>query len=316
MTLSLAPLTDTDEPAAEADVMPVASDVAPVASDAASAETPAPAAVKSLDALLVDALGSEATDRDTLVSLWQRTVDAIAAAKATIEVESARTLDLSNSNPGASDEAVRVAHRTIDRLGKAIYLIKARVDALDADIYAQTWHAQANEIGAQRDALAQELAELYPSFVAKLAGVFARIDENKAAIANLHAQAPRGEPRRLIDAELAARGLERYTAEQPPLRDNLKLPRFDRPVDIAYPVPPALNPFAVAMGEHFRALDAKSAGMFGPDWHEAQKIDEDLKREELARRAAQEASQAAERKREFERSVSEQDRRARMGIRG
>ena len=102
----------------------------------------------------------------------------------------------------------------------------------------------------ERDALAIELAELYPSFVQKIADLFSRIDENTGAISDLHGEAPRGEWRRLVDAELVSRNLDRYTAEQPPLRDNLKLPRFDRPTDIAYPVPPSLNPYATVMLDH------------------------------------------------------------------
>jgi hypothetical protein len=43
-----------------------------------------------------------------------------------------------------------------------------------------------------------------------------------------------GERRPLLDAELTARGLQSYNAAQPRLRDNLKLPDWLQPRDIAY----------------------------------------------------------------------------------
>lgn len=268
----------------------------------------------SLDALLAEAFASETVFREVLIELWQRSLGIINLTKETIELESERILDLENTDYDKSDEAVRIAERTVERLTKAIYQLEFKVDKIDAINYANKWHERANEIADERDKLGNELRELYPEFVTKLANLFARIDENAAAISALHGQAPRGEPLRLFeDAELVARGLESYSAAQPRLRDNLKLPNWSQPFEIFYPIPAPLNSFAVVMLNHMPAVDAKYA--FGADWAAAQKIKDEQTKAEFAKRAALEAEQAASSKREYERAVVEQDRKARLGIR-
>lgn len=274
-----------------------------------------PVVGKTLDALLAEALSNTDTTRDTFVELWQKAIDAITAAKETIETESERALDLENADPDKSNEAVRVAKRTAERLSKATHKLKAKVDQIDAINYAEEWHERADEIAGERDKLAQELADLYPTFVTKLADLFARIDENKADIEHLHGYAPRGESRRLVDAELGARGLESYSAAQPRLRDNLKLPRFDRPIDVAFPEPPPLNPYAEVMLAHVRAVEAKQVGMFGPDWHEARKLVDEQRRLEIAARDAELARQAEREKQQYHQRLLDEDRR-RRGLNG
>ena len=195
---------------------------------------------------------------------------------------------MENTDYDKSDEAVRIAERTVERLTKATYQLEFKVDKIDAINYGNKWHERANEIADEREQLGNELRELYPEFVTKLANLFARIDENAAAISALHGQAPRGEPLRLFeDAELVARGLESYSAAQLRLSDNLKLPNWSQPFEIFYPIPAPLNSFAVVMLNHMPAVDAKYA--FGADWAAAQKIKDEQTKAEFAKRAALEA---------------------------
>ncbi len=131
----------------------------------------------SLDALLAEAFASETVFREVLIELWQRSLGIINLTKETIELESERILDLENTDYDKSDEAVRIAERTVERLTKAIYQLEFKVDKIDAINYANKWHERANEIADERDKLGNELRELYPEFVTKLANLFARIDE-------------------------------------------------------------------------------------------------------------------------------------------
>ena len=273
-----------------------------------------PVVEKTLDEMLAEALADENAKRDVLINLWQQALDTIEVAKETIATESERVLDLQNADPDKSDKAVRTAQRTVERLTKAVHEIKCKVSQIDAVNYSKAWHERADQLASERNTLADELVKLYPDFVKQLADLYARIDENAAAISDLHSRAPRGEPLRLFeDAEIVARGLERYTAEQPPLRDNLKLPNFDRSNEIAYPKPAPLNPFINVMLDHIKAVEAKQAGLFTSDWAAAQKVRNEQTRIEMDKRAEVDAAKAASEKRKYEQAVVEGDRRRRMG---
>lgn len=268
-------------------------------------------ASQTLDARIADALGNESADRTCLVALWQEALNTIDAAKQTVEAESEHALDVANPDPDASDEKARRAALTIDRLTRAIPRLKARVDQIDTAAFSDAWHAEADRLKSERDKLADELAEMYPQFVEKITDLYARIDANTAAIGNLHARAPRDECRRLSDAELAARGLQSYTAEQPRLRDNLKLPDFDRPRDIVFPPPPPLNLYFVAAEGALTAMAAKYALSCGPDWAAAKAIEDEQKRAEIAKREDALAAEAAEQKRAYFQHLLDEDRRRR-----
>lgn len=265
----------------------------------------------TLDAKISVALADKTASRETLVSLWQEALDTIEKERESAAAESKRVYDLSNADPDMSEDRARRAQRTIDRLSHAIPLLKQRVTVLDAEAYAKTWHAEVDKIKIERDALADELAALYPTFVAKIADLFARIDQNTAAISDLHGKAFAGEERRLADAEQMARNVAAYTAEQPRLRENLRLPDWERPRDIAYPAPPAVNPYAAHMQTIIAEIARKEALTSGPNWHEAKKLEDEATRAEIAKREAELAAQAAEAKRHFERQVQADDRRRR-----
>ena len=71
-----------------------------------------------------------------LSALWQESLDAIWSAKTTIETETERSLDLSNSDPDTADDKIRKAQRTVDRLSRAIPQLKDRVEQIDVREYA------------------------------------------------------------------------------------------------------------------------------------------------------------------------------------
>ena len=58
----------------------------------------------------------------------------------------------------------------------------------------------------------------------------------------VNVSAPAGEPRRLAGAELAARGLEKFTAADPSITRELKLPDFEHSDRMAWPPRQTLEP--------------------------------------------------------------------------
>jgi hypothetical protein len=182
----------------------------------------------TLDKRIAAALAETNADNIELAGLVYDAITAKAEAEETVKIESENELDLSNTDPDASSEKVWKAERTVARLSKAILALQARIAAIEARDAAASWHAQADKVEAERDKIATELAELYPTFMEKLIDIFERIDANNAAINNLYRSAQWGyNDRQIVDAELAARGLQSYSAHQPALRDNIKLPFWD-----------------------------------------------------------------------------------------
>jgi hypothetical protein len=201
---------------------------------------------------------------------------------------------------------------TIDRLSKAIPRLRQRVEDIDKRTYLAEWHAYADEIEGERDALASELRDTYPSVVEQLANLFARIDQNTATIDHLHAKVPAGENRRLNDAELVARNLDRYTAEQPRLRDSLCLPDFARPRDVVYPPRFDFGAMAALQSQAIlQQLAQKDVLMCGRDWWAAKKLQDEEQRAEFAKREEQIAAEKAAAKRAYGQALLDQDRRRR-----
>jgi hypothetical protein len=207
-----------------------------------------------LDQRIAATLASEVVDKGELVSLLEEAHAALDLATAVIEAETPRLHDLSNTDPDASLDLIKRSKLRAERLEVAIPKLRNRISAIELYEYAQAWHAKADELAHERDFLAQELKEIYPGVIEQLRDLFYQIDTNAAAIGQLHRSAPAGEHRRLLDAELTARGLTNYDAAHPRLRENLKLPDFIRASVIAFPpdLTAELNRRVVQMSEAMR----------------------------------------------------------------
>lgn len=267
----------------------------------------------TLDARVAAALAANGSaDLDQLVSLRQEALDAIAAAKLTLATETARALDLSNTDPDAADNAARKAELTVARLTQAVPRLKTMIDAISARDYSAEWHVEVDRVKTTRDLLANELESLYPQIIDRLSDLFGRIDENTKAIDALHLRAPSGEPRRLSDAEQAARGIDRYTASQPRLRDRLQLPDPDRPSELAFPPQIDFNAMAAAaMRQSQLALAQKFALSHSADWAAARELEDAQKKSDMDEREAALAAEATEQKRAYEQHLQQLDRRRR-----
>ena len=100
----------------------------------------------------------------------------------------------------------------------------------------------------KRDALAEELREVYPDAVNKIVDLFVRITANNKALSALHQARPPGVMEHLLSAELHARGLDRFTRDAPSLLTSVSLFDFDSGRQIwPPPRPPMAAAFAASM---------------------------------------------------------------------
>jgi hypothetical protein len=72
------------------------------------------------------------------------------------------------------------------------------------------WLTEHDVLKHERDALAEELREVYPDAASKIAALFSRIDINDKALGKLHLHRPARVERYLRSAEQHARGPERF----------------------------------------------------------------------------------------------------------
>jgi hypothetical protein len=92
---------------------------------------------------------------------------------------------------------------------------------------ATAWLARYDVMKRKRDALADELNEVYPDPVIKIVDLFVRIIDNNEALSELHQDRPAGVMEHLDSAELHARGLDRFTRDAPSLLTSLCLFDWD-----------------------------------------------------------------------------------------
>ena len=85
------------------------------------------------------------------------------------------------------------------------------------------WLAEHDALKRERDALAEELREVYQNAVAQIVDLFVRITANDQALSKLHRARPAGMKQHLLSAELHARGLDSFTRDTPSLLTSVCL---------------------------------------------------------------------------------------------
>jgi hypothetical protein len=113
--------------------------------------------------------------------------------------------------------------------------LQARLQKQEAAEYLAEWRAQYEMLKVKRDALAAELREVYPMFVAKMVDLFSRIGANDSECSQLHRARPAGVKLHLDNPELVTRGLERFTRDNPAIAQELRLPDFEQSARTAWP---------------------------------------------------------------------------------
>jgi hypothetical protein len=149
---------------------------------------------------------------------------AIAAA----EVEQLKTLDPLVS-PDAVDARKAMDDATFmrDRLLSLRPRLDQRLQEVQAEEYFNQWRTEYEMLKAKRDELAAELSKLYPDFATKIADLFSRMSALVSELSRLHQTRPAGISLHLLEPELVARGLERFTTNQPSLVNEVRLPAFE-----------------------------------------------------------------------------------------
>jgi hypothetical protein len=180
--------------------------------------------VSDLEQRLAAALADQRSTADQLKALIAETQEAVldAEEKAATTSEAAfdpiRAPDLKVARAAMEDAAL-----ALGRLNTLLSrLIRRHVEVATRE-RAASWTAAFHEARERRDALAAELAELYPAAVRNLMNLFIRISACDNEIDRLHQARPSGVSLHLDSVELTARGLDRFTRDRPALMNTLTL---------------------------------------------------------------------------------------------
>jgi hypothetical protein len=181
-----------------------------------------------LERRLADALDDSSSTAQTLKALIAETEGAIVDAdlKAVRTREAAFDPQLSR-DPTAARAAMEDAALAVGRLNTLHSRLLRRHSEVATRERAASWTASFYELRDRRDALAAELAALYPQAVRDLLNLFIRIAAFDNEVGRLHSARPAGLALHLASVELTARGLDRFTRDTPSLLNTLTL--FDLP---------------------------------------------------------------------------------------
>jgi hypothetical protein len=102
------------------------------------------------------------------------------------------------------------------------------------------WLADYDASKNERDALAEELREIYPNAASMIVNILGRLATNDEVLAKLHRDRPDGVEQYLRSAELHARGLESFTENTPSLLASVRLFDWDTGRQIWPPPRPSM----------------------------------------------------------------------------
>jgi hypothetical protein len=149
-------------------------------------------------------------------------------------------------DPKAARQMIMDTTLAADRLRPLLPKLQARYEQVHEQEQAAwwaereaVWLTEYDALKRERDALAEELREVYPDAATKIADLFARIAVNNEALAELHRSRPAGVDQHLLLAELHARGLDYFTYDAPSLL-TMHLFDWDTGRKIWPPPPPSL----------------------------------------------------------------------------
>jgi hypothetical protein len=256
----------------------------------------------SLDVRISATLASGDVDKTALVSLLAEAHEALSMAQNVIVAETTRLHDLSNEDPNASLDLINRSKLRVARLELAIPKLRDRIKAIELFEYREAWHTEADAVEARGSKSAERLKH-YAKFITWLEAEFNEIDDINSEIHALHARAPYGENRRLIEPELVARDLTNYDAKHPRLREQLKLPDFVRADTIAFPMDPMaeFNRRAAQQNEALtKRMKDKYGFVTGDNWAAGRDLAVQQEEAEHAKKGEELKKQELESKRKYE----------------
>lgn len=240
--------------------------------------------------------GVASADLDELIS---KTEEAVAEAAATAQAEREKALDpIASPDAAKAEQSIWAAEFSRDRLRALLSRLWERLDEIEAAEKAARWEADYAAIEAKRDALANELAEMYPNLTAQLCDMFQRAKAIDQECSRINGEAPAGEHRRLLGVELTARGLESFTRSNPSLMDAVKLPDWADSDRMVWPPPQA--PLAALLAA---SMVPPPDAQFTANWAAAREKDVARRADAEARWAKEKEMRQAESRRAYEASL-------------
>jgi hypothetical protein len=174
------------------------------------------------------ALTDDNSESSVIAALIEETETAIVAADEKAKMEQQQVFDpLASPNPKAAHEAIKAAEFMQTWLRSALLRLRQRLGEMQEREHRAKWYALYEVLKSKRDALAAEFREVYTDLEAKVVDLLVRMAANNAEISNLHSARSSGVKLHLLEAELVARGLERFTRDVPSITKELKLPAFE-----------------------------------------------------------------------------------------
>jgi hypothetical protein len=177
-----------------------------------------------------------------------------------------RTVDQTPSpDPVAARQAIIDATLAANRLRPLLPELQERYEQVHEREQAAEWRAEReaawltkhDALKRERDALAEELRELYPDAVSKIVDVFDRIAVNNEALAERHRDRPAGMEQHLVSAELHARGRDSFSRDTPSLLASVHLVDWETGRQICPPQRPSMtSAFAAMVPAHPRSFTA------------------------------------------------------------
>jgi hypothetical protein len=214
--------------------------------------------MSALEKRIASALTADVKSAD-IAALIAETEVAITWAS---EAERAKALDpIVSPDAAKAHAAMQDAAFMRGRLRTVLPRLQQRYQEVVAQEYLAQWEKDYEAVKVEHDALAAEFREVYQQAAAKLVDLLTRMTACDRECHRVNVRAPAGEPRRLAGAELAARGLERFSTADPSIASELKLPDFEHSVRMAWPPP------RPSMAAAFRAtMMPASDRRFSGDW--------------------------------------------------
>ena len=254
---------------------------------------------QSLEQQIAQALTDPQVASADLDELISKTDEAVAEAAATAQAEREKALDpIASPDAAKAEQSVWAAELRRDRLRSSLVRLWERLHEVERAESATRWKADYDAVKTQRDVLAKEFAELYPTVTAQLCDLFQRAKVIDQECVRIDGQAPAGERRRLRGVELTARGLESFDRSCPSLAGSVKLPDWSHNGRMLWPpptIPLSVQVAASIAGQH----DARYSG----DWAAARAKDNARRAATEARWAKEEEARQAESRRAYEASL-------------
>jgi hypothetical protein len=203
----------------------------------------------TLERQISTVLTEDSSNSSVIATLIAETETAIVTADQDAKLEQERVFDpLAAPDPKAVREAMQAAEFVQTWLRSALLRRQQRLRETQERERRAKWYADYEALKSRRDALAAEFREVYTEFEARVVDLLTRTAANDAEISNLHSARSSGVKLHLLEAELVARGLERFTRDVPSIAKELKLPAFEPGQPPAWPPRPQFHrPLAAPM---------------------------------------------------------------------